>query len=99
MEFFLDENLYETFLKAWGKSAEGVSKSEDIQIKRLIRCCQPSYDTPMDPKQIVKQLKAAAKQNKNIRIVLDREFWKNGNQRNQYDGWSYHIELVSKRHK
>ena len=94
-----DYVFYKSFLRAAGKKEKDVTPEEEQYFWRLVGLVLPSYDATMNPTDIRKALREARKTGKKVRVVRDREFWKNGTRYGQCDGWSYHLELYTPRKK
>ena len=100
MEVYFDEydEWREGFAKAAGIDLERATDKELAFLSRLMDVadkisCRDEHRYSI----IVQTLAYARKQGKRIRIVTDREFWKNGSCRDQLDGWTYHLQMYKPR--
>lgn len=94
----LHDYLLSRYAKAAGIDLENATRKESALLARLLDMSEGiSYDSSLKPEYIEKKLRESHKTGKNIRIVPDRKFWKNGNCHNQTDGWTYHLQLYKPR--
>ena len=96
----LHDYLLSRYAKAAGIDLENATRKEIALLARLVEMSEGiSYDSSMKPGYIEKILRESRKTGKNIRIVPDRKFWKNGYCNQQKDGWTYHLQLYKPRTK
>ena len=94
-DFQREDCLFSSFAIAYGKQGTTLSKAEWKMINRLVFMCLPGYDASLNPRTVRKALRTAHKEGKMVKAVLDSRFWINGRDRDQLDGWSYHLVLYS----
>lgn len=93
-----DLKILKRFAKAAGLDLDNLSPRDEELLIRLVMLSRPfGFEVQMKPGYICEKLTQAREVGKRVRIVPDREFWKNGPCQYQLDGWSYHLELYTPR--
>jgi hypothetical protein len=78
----------------WGGSVPEDYEAYFLELGSTVR--HYGYERPIPEKKMCKALERSQRTGEMIDIVPDPEFLPGGARANQCDGWTYHIELLSK---